>query len=165
MTRTKLDTHPLYDPPQRDLQCELDTFIEMTQEVAHSVVMKTNTIYCNSNPFPINLIKLNLDILIPIITDLSKKSLTSGEFLKDWKISIRKSLFKKGMGTDLSNYRPINNLSFMSKVVERSLLKQLNNYLNTNTMVPTYISGYRQDYCMETALLKLCSDILNGMEH
>ena len=24
--RTNLDTHPLYEPPQRDLQCALDTF-------------------------------------------------------------------------------------------------------------------------------------------
>ena len=53
----------------------------------------------------------------------------------------------------------------MSKVIERSMVKQLNNYLNTNKLVPTYISGYRQGYNMETALLKLCLDILNGMEH
>ena len=49
---TNLDTHPLYDPPQRDLQCELDTYIEMTQEEVHSIVMKANTMYCHSNPFP-----------------------------------------------------------------------------------------------------------------
>ena len=45
------------------------------------------------------------------------------------------------------------------------MLKQLNNYLNTNKLVPTYISGYRQDYSIETTLPKLCLDILNGMEH
>ena len=136
----------------------------MTQQV-HSIAMKTNTMYCNSDPFQINLIKLNLDFLIPIITDLVNKSLTSGEFLKDWKVSIIKPLIKIGTSTKLSNYRPINNLYFMSKLVERSMLKQLNNYLNTNMLVPTYISGYRQDYSMKTALLKLCLDILNGMEH
>ena len=127
--------------------------------------MKTNTTYCNSDPFPTNLIKLNLDILISVITNLVNKSLTSEEFLKDWKISIIKPLIKKETSTKLSNYRPINNLSFMSKVIERSTFKQLNNYLNTNKLVPTYISGYRQDYRTETALLKLCSYILNGMEH
>ena len=71
----------------------------------------------------------------------------------------------KGTSTQLSNYRLINNLSFMPKVAERSMHKQLNNYLNTKMLVPTYIRGYRQDYSMETALLKFCSDILNGMEH
>ena len=116
----------------------------MTQEEVHSIVMKINTAYCNSDPFPANLIKLHLEILIPIITDLVNKSLTPEEFLKDWKISIIKPLIKKGTSTELSNYRPINNLSFVSKVVERSMLKQLNNYLNTNTLVPTYISGYRK---------------------
>ena len=33
--RTNLDTHLLYESSQRDLQCELDTFIEMTQEDVH----------------------------------------------------------------------------------------------------------------------------------
>ena len=134
--RTNLDTHPLYDPPQRDFQCELDTFIEMTQEEVHLIVMKMNTVYCNSNPFPTNLIKLNLDILIPIITNLVHKPLTFEEFIKDWKISKIKPLIKKGTTTKLSNYRPINNLSFMSKAVERSMLKQLNNYLNTTHWYP-----------------------------
>ena len=97
----------------------------MTQDEIHSIVMKTNTMYCNSDPFPTNLIKFNLDILIPIITDLVNKLLTSGEFLKDRKISIIKPVIKKGTSTELSNYRPINYLSFMSKVVERSI------YLNS----------------------------------
>ena len=101
----------------------------MTQEEVHSIAIKMNTTYCNSDPFPTNLITLNLDILIPVITNLVNKSLTSGEFFKDWKTSIIKPLIKKGTSTKLSNYRPINNLSFMSKVVERSMLKQLNNYL------------------------------------
>ena len=68
--KTNLDIHPMYDPPKRDLQCELDTFIEMTQEEVHSIVMKTSTMYCNSDPFPTNLIKFNLDILMSIITNL-----------------------------------------------------------------------------------------------
>ena len=89
----------------------------MTQEEVHSVVMKTNTAYCNSNPFPTTLIKLNPDILIPIIADLVNKSLTSREFLKDWKMSIIKPLIKKGTSVKLSNYRAINNLTFMPKVV------------------------------------------------
>ena len=137
----------------------------MTQEEVHSIVMKTNTTHCNSDPFPTNLIQFNLDILIPIITNLVNESLTSGEFLKDGKISIIKPLNKKGTSTKLSNYTLINNLFFMSKVIERPMLKQLNNYLNTNKLQPTYISGYTQDYSMQTALLKLCSNILNGMEH
>ena len=53
----------------------------------------------------------------------------------------------------------------MSKVVERFRLKQINSHLNTNTLVPTHISGCRLDYSTEAALLKLCSDMLNGMEH
>ena len=57
----------------------------MTQEEVHSIAMKTNTMYCDSDPFPTNLIKFNLDILISIITDLVNKSLTSREFLKDEK--------------------------------------------------------------------------------
>ena len=78
----------------------------MAQGEVHLIVMKTNTMNVNSDPFPTNIIKLNLDILIPIIPDLVNKSLTSGEFPKDQKMSIMKLLFKKGTNTNFPTIDP-----------------------------------------------------------
>ena len=41
----------------------------------------------------------------------------------------------------MSNYRPVSNLSFMSKVVERVVTEQLNEYLLTNDLMPRYQSA------------------------
>ena len=45
---------------------------------------------------------------------------------------------------DLSNYRPISNLSFVSKLLERAVHAQLLLYLNDNELLPSVQSAYRQ---------------------
>ena len=56
---------------------------------------------------------------------------------------------------NMANYRPVSNLSFISKVVERAVAVQLNEYL-----LPCYQSAYRKNHSTETALLRVWSDIL-----
>ena len=64
-----------------------------------------------------------------------------------------------------SNYRPVSNLSFISKVVESAGMQQINDHCNYNNLFPEYQSAYRQNYSCETALLKITNDILWNMEH
>ena len=45
---------------------------------------------------------------------------------------------------DLSNYRPISNLSFVSKLLERAVHAQSLLYLNDNELLPSVQSAYRQ---------------------
>jgi len=64
--------------------------------------------------------------------------------------------------SDMSSYEPVSNLSFMSKVVERAVTAQLNDYLLTNNLMPRYQSAYRKKHPTETALLRVWSDTLNA---
>ena len=59
---------------------------------------------------------------------------------------------------DLPNYRPVNNLPFVSKVVERGMLSQLNDHLTCEDLLSGYISAYRESYSTETALIKVVND-------
>ena len=61
---------------------------------------------------------------------------------------------------DLANYRPISNLGFVSKLLERAVHAQLLIYLNENELLPSVQSAYRQFFSTETAVLKVVSDIL-----
>ena len=64
------------------------------------------------------------------------------------------------MTSSLSSYRPISNLPFVSKLLERAVAHQLTTYFNTNHLLPTHQSAYRRHHSTETALLSICNDAL-----
>ena len=60
----------------------------------------------------------------------------------------------------LSNYRPISNLSFISKTIERIIAKQLRTYINNNNILHKLQSAYTTDKSTETSLLHTLNNIL-----
>ena len=65
----------------------------------------------------------------------------------------------------MNNYRPISNLPFMSKLVEKCMLVQFNKHCEDNQLMPDYQSAYRSNYSCETSLVKLVNDILCDFEN
>ena len=64
----------------------------------------------------------------------------------------------------ITNYRPVSNLSFLSKLLERTINKQLLSHLNDNDLLPECQSAYRSCHSTETALLKVTSDALTAAD-
>ena len=60
---------------------------------------------------------------------------------------------------DITNYRPVSNLTFLSKTVERVVAWQLKGYLAANGLLPQLQSAYRRGHSTETALLRVMSDV------
>jgi len=70
-------------------------------------------------------------------------------------------LKKRGLDTsNMANFRPVSHLTFMSKVVERAVAKQLNEYLTANDLLPRFQSAFRKQHSTETAMLWVLSDAL-----
>ena len=66
---------------------------------------------------------------------------------------IRPYLKKIGLDVNtLSNYRPVANLTHLSKIIERAMLLQLVPFLEEVGVVPRYQSVYRKLHSTETAL-------------
>ena len=72
----------------------------------------------------------------------------------------------KKLGLDLisKNYRPVSNLSFLSKVVENCALKQFTKHCDENSLLLAYQSAYRKNFSCKMALLKLFDDLLWSMK-
>ena len=106
-------------------------------------------------------VKACLDILSPFITLMCNASIQEGTLPASQKEAIVIPALKKfGLDThDMKNYRPISNLSFMSKVVEKLIFEQLSVYLVENKLFPKLQSGFRRYHSTESAVLRVLSDI------
>ena len=60
---------------------------------------------------------------------------------------------------DLKNYRPASGLSFISKLVERVVAKQLVDHIHRHGLDNSYQSAYKSGHSTETALLSIKNDI------
>jgi len=65
---------------------------------------------------------------------------------------------------DVQLYRPVSNLTFVSKVVERVVASQLTRYLQSHDLMPRMQSAYRKYHTTETALLRVLSDIYAAVD-
>ena len=97
--------------------------------------------------------------------ELVNTSLTEGIFVNNWKTAIIKTLLKKlGLELITKNYHLVSNLPFMSKLVEKCMLVQLNKHCSNQNLMVSYQSAYRANHSCKTSILKLCNDILWAME-
>ena len=64
----------------------------------------------------------------------------------------------------MKNYRPVSNLSFLSKVLEKIVVNQLNSDINSSNTSNQDQSAYRAFHSTGTALLKIHNDILASMD-
>ena len=98
--------------------------------------------------------------LSPFLTVLFNRSLQTGVFPASQKAAIITPVIKKATldPYDTNSYRPISNLSFVSKLLERCANDQLNEHLNANGLLPDVQSAYRRNHSTETAVLSVLSD-------
>jgi hypothetical protein len=99
--------------------------------------------------------------LVPFIVAYCNTSLRDGIFPTSQKNAIITPILKKSNldAHTAGNYRPISNLSYLSKLLERCVNKQLNDYLSANNLIPSVQSAYRKFHSTESAVLKVLSDI------
>ena len=155
-----LNDHPKYKPVSNNPP-QFDHSEDITEEEVLKMINSMHAKTYGSDPVPSSVLKDLAPYIIREMTTIVNVSFREGVFSNKWKTAIIKPLSKK-IGLDLitKNYRPVSNLSFMSKLVERCMLTQFNNHGEDNQLMPDYQSAYRSNYSCETSLVKLVNDIL-----
>src|SRR5260221_2896354 len=135
----------------------LDGFRTPTIDDVIAAVRSLPNKQCASDPMPTNLLKECACDLAPFLTHLFGLSLSSGVVPASFKEAYITPLVKKADldAADVRNYRPISNLSVISKLLERLVAKQLTDYLRTAHLLPDLQSAYRANHSTETAVTKV----------
>ena len=125
------------------------------QEIRH-IILKAPSKSCELDPLPSWLLKESVDELSPIVTSIVNVSLSHAIVPLSIKTALIRSLLKKP-GLDkkvLKNYRPVSNLSFISKVLEKVVAKTLDGHMLDNILYFSVQSAYRERHSTKLHFLK-----------
>ena len=143
-----------------------NSFTSVTPNDIILLVRKMTDKTCSLDPMPTQFVKEFPDQLAPILCRIANSSLKFGVFPAACKSALVRPLIKKyGLDrNELLNYRPVSNIPFLSKLLEKIVLSQLNCYFKTNSMYAKCQSAYREGHSTETALLRVQNDVALALD-
>ena len=140
---------------------ELSEFEPTTIDEVRKIINETGIKCSPADPLPQLLVKQNLDILLPIIVKMVNLSLSTGNVDGMKLADIIPLLKDESLDPNvLNNFRPVSNLLFIGKVIEKVVLKRLNDHLSKNNLHCSDQSAYKKNHSTETLLVKITNDIL-----
>ena len=117
------------------------------------------------NSIPVKLLKLLDDSISSDLSILINESFAIGIFPDKLKIAKVIPIFKKGVRTKTSNYRPISLLSTFSKIFEKLMQTRLQKFLETCDVLFCMQFGFRSGHSTEHALISLTESIKTTLDN
>ena len=157
--RTSPHIPPPFTPPN------FSSFTVVTVDDVSKLLSQSPDTNCDLDPIPTSLLKKCSSVLLPTITKIINLSLSTGVFPDQFKnCSVHPHLKKSNLDKEnLSNYRPISHLSFLSKLTERTVKLRLTDYLSNNNLLNPFQSAYIKFHSTETTLLSVHDHLIKAM--
>ena len=123
------DIEPLTSPLR-------SAFRPANQEEICDIIKKYACASCSLDNMPTPFIKQHASVMIHVISNITNESLISGSVPFDLKKAVIKLLLKK-QGLDisnLSNYRPVSNIAFLSNIIKRVVVALLKEHMSEHSL-------------------------------
>ena len=135
--------------------CEISEFHLVSDSDLRRVINQPPTKSSQLDPIPTWLLKKHCDVFLPTLTEIVNASLSSGSFPKSLRVGVISPILKKPSQNkdNLKNYRPVSNLPFLGKILEKIVCKQLVDHIGLHHLSDPLQSAYKTGHSTETALL------------
>ena len=145
---------------------KLASFEPASEEEIEKLIKASANKSCSLDPIPTWLLKECQGILLPVITLIVNLSLSTAKMPSELKEAHISPIIKKAIldSEILKNFRPVSNLAFLSKLIERVVAARFVSHLLANNLYEDMQSAYRKFHSTETALLKVQNDILQAID-
>ena len=145
---------------------KLTSFEPTNEEELTEVISEFGIKTSVEDPIPANILQMIIKEALPSLMKLINESLSTGS-IDGVKFSAIDPLLKKcGLDSDVKkNYRPVNNLVFFSKLIERVVSRRLNSHLDANGLQNDKNFAYKKHHNTETMMVGLIDEVLEGFEN
>ena len=128
-----------------------------TMQEVEKLIKRSPAKSCGLDTVPTWLLKQHAECLVPTITSIVNMSLTDDVFPDQFKTAHVCPLIKKSAlyCNALKNYRPVSNIPYISKSVEKVVGARLQKHLQDNQLYEPMQSAYRPVHNTETALVRV----------
>ena len=138
-------------------------FEPATEDEVREIVLKYGIKCAPDDPVPVKLLKSTYEVFIPIWTELANLSLSQASMdclksgvllplLKDLDSILDRDIYK--------NYRPVTNLQFVGKLIERIVKSRFDSHMAANDLHSTKQYGYKTEHSTEMLMTKVTNDLL-----
>ena len=140
-------------------------FEPVQEEVVCRYIREVNKTYCSLDPINVTKMGQSYEGAATYIMTIINCCFSEAHFvISEKRALIRPGLKRTGLDKEvLSNYRPVSNLSLLSKYIERAMLEQLVPFLEQVEAISKYQSAYRKFHSTETALCKIHDDLVQSV--
>ena len=146
---------------------EFSTFELATEDEIRKIVKEYGVSCSPEDPIPTKLLDKHMEILIPYWLQLVNLSLSTGsmECVKSSAIATLLKEADEALDPEIfKNYRPVSNLVFLSKLIERCVASRLKKHVKENNLESPNAYGYKDGQSTELLLVKVVDGLLTAFD-
>ena len=152
-------------PEEPKHKTQMTTFCHLSEDNVEKLIKKSPIITCDLDPLQTWILRRCGEPFVKIATLIINTSLQTSAMPDRFKLAMLNPHLKKaGLEIINANFRPVSNLAYASRLIERAVANQLVQHMVENDLFEPLRSACREGHSTETALLRVQNDLLMAMD-